>query len=80
MTTKLTLRVDERLVSRAKREARLRGKSVSQMVSEYFDSLARDSENAGRPLPPVTSSLYGIIDAAEVDEARYRRHVAEKHS
>ncbi len=36
MQTKLTLRLDEALIQRAKAEARRTGKSVSQLVAEYF--------------------------------------------
>ncbi len=36
MQTNVTLRLDERLVRRAKACARRSGKSVSQMVAEYF--------------------------------------------
>ena len=39
MNVKLTLRLDDRRIRRAKAEARRRGKSVSQMVAEYFDAL-----------------------------------------
>lgn len=39
MNTKLTLRMDESLVEKGKFEAGRRGRSVSQMVGDFFDSL-----------------------------------------
>jgi hypothetical protein len=36
METKLTLRLDEGLIKSAKKEARHRGTSLSQMVADYF--------------------------------------------
>lgn len=36
MATKLTLRLDERVIRDAKRAARARGVSLSEMVSGYF--------------------------------------------
>jgi len=58
MNTKLTLRMDEHLVRRAKAEASRRGKSVSQMVSEFVDSL-RSLQRDKKKLTPsrVSGSL-----------------------
>jgi hypothetical protein len=39
MQTKLTLRLHERLIRRAKAYARRRGKSLSQIVSDFFVGL-----------------------------------------
>ena len=44
MQTKLTLRLEEQLIERAKAHAKKRGKSVSQMVADYFALLG-----PGRP-------------------------------
>jgi hypothetical protein len=78
MNTKLTLRMEETRIRRAKTEARRRGKSVSQMVAEYFDSLG--AQPAGpASLPPVTAALLGILKGHSADEEDYRRHLREKH-
>ena len=39
MQTKLTLRLDDQLVKDAKQHARQTGKSLSQMVTEYFSAV-----------------------------------------
>ena len=78
MNTKLTLRMDERLVRRAKAEARRRGKSVSRMVADYFDSLGARPQTSDS-LPPVTCSLVGILKAQAVSEEDHKRHLREKH-
>ena len=39
MQTKLTLRLDDRLIRDAKHHARQSGKSLSQMVAEYFSAV-----------------------------------------
>jgi hypothetical protein len=78
MNTKLTLRLDETLIRRAKAMARLRGKSVSQMVKEYFDSLG-EATSLEEEIPPVTASLFGILKGHEVHESDYQRHLLEKH-
>ena len=77
MNTKLTLRMDDELVRQAKAEAARRGKSVSQMVGEFVDSLnaaRRDEE-----LPPITASLVGVLKGHDVSQADYKKHLLEKH-
>ncbi|MFC1601563.1 DUF6364 family protein [Candidatus Sumerlaeota bacterium] len=60
MGTKLTLRVDERLIQEAKRQAKQRGKSVSRMFAEFVRGLSSQPDPA-TALPPVTRSLLGAI-------------------
>jgi hypothetical protein len=79
MNTKLTLRLDDGLISRAKHAAEKRGKSVSQLVSEFFDSL-EGSRSLMRPdYPPITSSLLGLLRGKAVSKEDYRRHLRDKH-
>jgi hypothetical protein len=78
MATKLTLRLDERLIASAKIEARNRGASLSKMVADYFRGI--DSREAsGTGLPPVTASLVGSLKGKRLDRAAYRRHLEQKH-
>ena len=79
MQTKLTLRMDQMLVQTAKTEASRRGKSVSQIVGEFFGSLSapRRQEVA---LPPVTASLVGVLKGKSVSESDYRKHLREKYT
>ena len=41
MQTKLTLQMDDELIARAKAHAKKRGKSVSQLVADYFRILEK---------------------------------------
>ena len=78
MNTKLTLRMDESIVRKAKIEAKRRGKSVSRMVAEFFESigLEQTSEN---DLPPTTASLVGILEGKEISEEDYKKYLQEKY-
>jgi hypothetical protein len=78
MRTKLTLRLEQELIERAKRIARRRGKSISRMVADYFRTL-ESVETDDRELAPLTRSLRGILREVPVDEEDYRRHLEEKH-
>jgi hypothetical protein len=79
MQTKLTLRIDEKLIERAKSHAQRTGKSVSKMVEDYFELLPKNDELEARPLTPIVSSLLGVLKNAHVDEEGYRKHLEEKY-
>jgi hypothetical protein len=78
MSTKLTLRMEDGIVRKAKNEARRRGKSVSRMVAEYFDLLESRTE-ASDIVPPITESLIGIMKGRSLSPEDYRRHLREKY-
>ena len=73
---KLTLSIDDRVVSSAKRYAKRRGMSVSRMVETYLAAVAEPpSPAAGRT--PVLNSVRGILRKADINE--YRKHLAAKY-
>ena len=78
MNTKLTLRMDEKIVRKAKMEAKRRGKSVSQMVAEYIESIGLH-QNSEKDLPPTTASLVGILKGKKISEEDYKTHLREKY-
>lgn len=83
MNKKLTLHLDERLIKRAKKYARKKGTSVSQIVANYFKAIEEPSPKGNNPhendLPPITSSLSGILKDVEIDETDYRKHLEDRH-
>ena len=79
MQTKLTLRLEERLVRRAKAYARRSGKSVSQMVADYFLLLLGREPEEAESLPPTVKLLKGSLRGRRVDRRDCHRHIEEKH-
>lgn len=77
MQTKLTLRLEDELIEQAKKHAKKQGKSLSQMVSDYFKALTK--ENKKIKIAPITSSLIGILKSSEVDKNDYKKHLEEKY-
>jgi len=67
------------LIRRAKAHARQSGKSVSQLVADYFAVLDHPMAPGDESLPPVTRSLYGALAPAQVDETEYYPYLAAKH-
>jgi len=75
--SKLTLSVDDKVISRAKRYAKQRGVSISAMVETYLDAVAAAPSKQTKNLPPVLRSLRGILKDADRD--MYREHLANKY-
>src|SRR2546422_429485 len=83
MQTKLTLRLGQRLIRRAKAYARRTGKSVSELVADFFGRLETPAEGSTPEVvaqSPAVQSLVGALAGAELDEADYRAHLVEKHA
>lgn len=76
MQTKLTLRLDDSLIAAAKNHAHSSGKSLSQIVADYFARLSQHPITGKQP--PITTSLRGIL-ARGVDEEDYKEHLARKY-
>jgi Family of unknown function (DUF6364) len=79
---KLTLKLDEKAIERAKVYASRRGVSLSRMVEAYFLSLGEQEKARPEPTGVVVAELAGIlagkaIDASKKERARY---LARKHS
>jgi hypothetical protein len=73
--SKLTLSVNPSVVSRAKRYAKQRGVSVSQMVEAYLASVSEPA--AATEIPPILRSLRGTLKKADLDD--YRKHLTRKY-
>ncbi|HCW51655.1 MAG TPA: antitoxin [Clostridiales bacterium] len=78
MHRKLTLRLDEALIQKMKRISKKSGKSVSQMVADYF-SLIDEVDPHRAEMTPRVRSLFGALAGAKVSEGDYRRHLEAKH-
>ena len=77
MNTKLTLRLDDKLIASAKRHSAESGKSVSQLVSDFFTLI--DAQDADVEVTPRVRSLRGVLAGSGLDERDYRRHLEDKH-
>ena len=77
MQTKLTLRLEEKLIDQAKKYAASEGKSISKIVADYFSLLVQQNQSTDSELPPITRSLVGIL-SSPIDESDYRQYLEEK--
>ena len=64
MTTKLTLTIEGEVIDSAKKYARKKGKSLSDIVENYLKSIAAQETNTENLSPKVTA-LKGVIKLPE---------------
>lgn len=70
MQTKLTLRLDSELIERAKVYAHATGRSVSQLVSDYFAVLENTrSHDPNTTVPDLVAALHGCLRPSNPNEA-----------
>ena len=79
MQTKLTLRLEDQLIEQAKSYAAQAGKSVSQIVAEYFTLLTSKKTATSSPSTPITQSLRGLLRESKLDEKDYKNYLERKH-
>ncbi len=59
MTSKITLRVDKSIIERAEAYAKSRGKSLSELIESYLETIIEDNENAA--LSPKLKKIVGVV-------------------
>ena len=63
METKLTLRLNDTVIERAKIYAKTQKISLSKMIESYLDSLTREKDSDNKiSITPLVESLSGVID------------------
>ena len=63
METKLTLRLNDNVIERAKLYARSHSISLSKMIESYLDSLTREKKEENKTtITPLVESLSGVIN------------------
>ena len=77
MNTKLTLRLDDTLISSAKRHSAESGRSISQLVADFFALI--EIEAGEVVTTPRVRSLRGVLAGSGLDASDYRRHLEEKY-
>jgi hypothetical protein len=72
---KLTLSVDDAVISRAKRYAERRNVSVSRLVEDYLAAVTKPASSGTKT--PVLNAVRGILKSGDRDD--YRRHLVKKY-
>ena len=78
MQTKLTLRLDDELIKYAKAFAGEQGKSVSELVEDYFFALKAQARRGREELPEIVKKFRGAAKGP-ADQDDYHRYLNEKY-
>jgi hypothetical protein len=81
MESKLTLKLDSVIISKAKRYVdKHKGLSLSRLVEKYFKSLTSE-ENTDEAIPPIVSSLAGVAMKVRNKDLKgeYTEYLVEKY-
>jgi len=78
MTTKLTLTVEKSTIEKAKFYARNTGRSLSELVERYLETITLDDK------PAISGKLKGIVGAVKLpedfnEEKELRTYFENKH-
>jgi len=82
METKLTLRLNENVIKRAKIYAKSQRISLSKMIETYLDSLTRETDSEKKvSITPLVESLSGVINLpSDYDyKKEYADYLTEKY-
>ena len=79
MDTKLTLKLDQKIIEKAKHYASEKKISLSRIIENYLNSLTSDKTNNDIQISPFVKSLSsGIIIPAEYDYKKDRADYLEQ--
>ena len=78
MESRLTLKLDEGVIQRAKHYAQEHNRSVSKLVEDYFRNLTLAKEESPT-YSPLVEELSGIIKEEDLDQQDYASYLEAKY-
>ncbi len=81
MDTKLTLKLDQQVIEKAKIYAKSRKTSVSKLIQNYLQHITEKSPKQEDDISPIVKSLSGIIKLPKNHDAKkeYGEHLTKKY-
>jgi uncharacterized OsmC-like protein len=81
MKIKLTLRVEEEVIKKAKHYSKRKGSSISKLFEKYINGLTdiKLEETKSETQTPTVTKLRGILKGFNVQENDYKKHLEEKY-
>lgn len=78
MSTKLTLTIDENVIEKAKKYAKSKHNSLSNIIENYLKTLVVEDKNETTELSPIVKSLKGSFKAEK--DFDYKKELAKSLS
>jgi len=79
MSSKLTLYIDDDLISHVKVYAKEQKLSVSKVVNNFLTLLKQNKAENEKKSAPLTDSLQGVLKEKSISKEDYHRHLEEKY-
>lgn len=82
MDHKLTLKLDNQVIEKAKTYARKKNTSLSKLIEAYLQFLTSGNKSDSEGITPLVKSLSGVLGAAKLPdyEKAYKKHLNKKYS
>ena len=82
MDAKLTLKLDNEVIEKAKAYAERRGESLSRLVETYFAGLVSGERTERPQLTGVVAELAGILTGVELEDEKeaYAEYLLKKYT
>lgn len=81
MDTKLTLKIDNQVITNAKIYARKKNTSLSKLIESYLFYITTVKKSADDEVTPLVKSLSGIITISKSTDLKesYKKHLIKKY-
>lgn len=71
METKLTLKLDKKVIQSVKKYAQNNNKSLSKLVENFFRNLVSETEQKKEPYSPLVEELSGVMSEKDIQGLDY---------
>mgnify|MGYP001176712063 FL=1 len=78
METKLTLKLDQKIIQSVKQYAMTNNRSLSRLVEDYFRNLISENEPQ-RQFSPLVEELSGVISEKDMEKHNYIDYLEQKY-
>ena len=78
MDVKLTLKMDRNVINSMKQYAAQSGKSLSNLVEDFFKSMTTTGKKT-EPISPLVKELSGIISEKDLKNINYTDYLKKKY-
>lgn len=78
MDTKLTLKLNQEVIEKAKEYAKSKNTSLSKLIENILSRMTATDDFTPK-ITPLVDNLSGIIDADKINDDDYRSYLEEKY-
>ncbi len=79
MDTKLTLKLDESIIKKAKQFAKENNISLSKLIEGYLKALTNNDSSKDIQISPLVESITGVIAEPDEERKNYNNYLNKKY-